>query len=302
MELEDLLGSVDGIGFLLFAQMLTLGGEFLELEVREGVGLLDLVDDDVGGVVAELTGADFQLLDVAQVFVFGGLADGKDTVKEIVELLGTGQVVLGDGAGEAALGCVGDDEDGPAVLLFELHEFHHEEARVHAFVAAVAQVGQVVDDQDVAVELEGGFLDVGQDAVFVVFEVEPHGIDLGAEEAVGETEEAAGDVVGVAQLELFLGELAVEVEDAVVTGNLVGDLDRVDTLSQVGIGKEAADLALVPELLEQGHRVGLLGGVEEGVVGRLDGDHADGVGVGGLVDFGLDGPDGIAVITHRGGF
>ena len=33
MELEDFLGAVDGVGFLLFAQVLALGGELLELEV-----------------------------------------------------------------------------------------------------------------------------------------------------------------------------------------------------------------------------------------------------------------------------
>ena len=79
--------------------MLTLGGVLLEFEVGESVGLLNLVDDDVVGVVAEGTGADLELLDVAQALVFGRFADGEDAVKEVVEFLGASEVVLGDGAG-----------------------------------------------------------------------------------------------------------------------------------------------------------------------------------------------------------
>lgn len=133
-ELDDVLYAVQGLGLLLLAEVLALGGVFLEFEVGEAIGLLNLVDDDVVGVVAEGSGADFQLLDVAEALVLCGFPDGEDAVKEVVELLGAGEVVLGDGAGKAALGRVGDNEDGPAVLFLELHQFHHEEAGIDAFV------------------------------------------------------------------------------------------------------------------------------------------------------------------------
>lgn len=133
-ELDDVLHAVQGLGFLLLAEVLALGGVLLEFEVGEAAGLLDFVNDDVVGVVPECSGADLELLDVAQAVVFGRFADGEDAVKEVVESLGAGEVVLGNGAGERALGRVGDDEDGPAVLLFQLHQFHHKEAGVHAFV------------------------------------------------------------------------------------------------------------------------------------------------------------------------
>lgn len=178
-ELDDVLYAVQGFCLPLFAEVLTLGGVLLEFEVGESVGLLDLVDDDVVGVVAEGTGADLELLDVAQALVFGRFADGEDAVEEVVEFLGTSEVVLGNGAGEGALGRVGDDEDGPAVLLLELHQFHHKEAGIYAFVAAVAEVGEVVDDDYGAVELECCGFDVLEDAVFVVFQVQVHVVDFG---------------------------------------------------------------------------------------------------------------------------
>ena len=278
-ELDDVLYAVQGLGLLLLAEVPALGGVFLEFEVGESVGLLDLVDDDVVGVVAEGTGADFELLDVAQALVLGRFADGKDAVKEVVELLGASEVVLGDGAGEGALGGVRDDQDGPAVLLLELHQFHHKEAGIYAFIAAVAEVGEVVDDDDVAVQLEGGGFDVLEDAVVVVFQVQVHVVDFGPVHALGEGVQGAGGVVGVAELELLFGELAVEVEDAVPLGDFFGNLHGVDGFPEVGVGEEAGDFSLVPEFEEEGHRVGHLGGIGEGVVDFLDGEHADGAGV-----------------------
>lgn len=279
-ELDDVFCAVEGFGFFLFAEVFALGGIFFEFEVGEAAGFFDFVDDDVVGIVAEGAGADFELFDVAEAFVPGGFADGEDGVEEVVEFFGSGEVVLGDGAGEGAFGGVGDDEDGPAVFLFELHEFHHEDAGVYAFVGTVAEVGEVVDDENVAAELEGGGFDVLEDAVFVVFEVEVQGIDLGPVHLFGEAVEAAGGFVGVAHLELFFGEFAVEIEDVVGFCDGFGDLDGVDGFSEVGVGEEAGDFALVPEFEEEGHGVGHLGCVIEGVVDFFDGEHADVAGVG----------------------
>lgn len=146
--------------------MVELGGELAEGEVDEAVGLDNLVDHHVVGVVAELPCPDFELLDVAEAGVFGGLADGEDGVEEVVELLGSGEVVLGDGTGEASLGRMCDYQDGPAVAFLEVDQLHHEDAGIGAFVGVSAEVAEVVDDGDLAVELEHGGLDVLEDPLF----------------------------------------------------------------------------------------------------------------------------------------
>lgn len=86
-------------------------------------------------------------------------------------------------------------------------------------------------------QLEGGGFDVLEDAVFVVLEVQVHVVNLGPVHALGEGVQGAGGVVGVAELELLFGELAVEVEDAVPLGDFFGNLHGVDGFSQVGIGE-----------------------------------------------------------------
>ena len=68
--------------------------------MEEAVSGVYLADDDVVGVVAVLSGADLQLLDVAQACVLGALADGEDAVEEVVEFLGAGEV-----GSCCALGC-----------------------------------------------------------------------------------------------------------------------------------------------------------------------------------------------------
>ena len=277
----------------VFAKVGILACEIAELEVDVTAGMDDLVEHDVVGAVAELAGADFQLLDVAKAGVLGRLADGEDGIKEVVELLGTGQVVLGDGAIERALGCVGDDQQRPAIALLEVHQFHHEDAGVDAFVGGIAQVGQVVDDRHFAAEPEHRLLDVGEDLLFVVGYVEGERVDLSAVEACGELVQDAGVGVAVAQLELLVGELAVDQQDVLPPGDVLGHLDSEDGLAQVGVGEQAADLALVPELLVEGRGVGPAAGIGDGAVGRLDGEHADVVGCCRALDLVADGLDGV---------
>ena len=120
--------------FRAFFEMLFFGGEFFEFEVDEAVGLFDFIDYDVGGVVAEFSGSDFELLYVSEAAVFGGFAYGEDAVEEVVEFLGSGEVVLGDGACEVSFRGVGDDEQTPSVLFLEVHQFHHEESGIYSFV------------------------------------------------------------------------------------------------------------------------------------------------------------------------
>ena len=74
------------------------------------------------------------MFDVAEAFVFGALADGEYAVEEVVEFLGSGEVVLGDGACEVSFRGVGDDEQTPSVLFLEVHQFHHKESGIYSFV------------------------------------------------------------------------------------------------------------------------------------------------------------------------
>ena len=51
------------------------------------------------GVVSVFSCSDLYLFDVAEAVVFVAFADGEDAVKEVVEFLASGQVVLGAGVG-----------------------------------------------------------------------------------------------------------------------------------------------------------------------------------------------------------
>ena len=279
--------------------MFFLAGVADESEVEEAVSWVYLVDYDVVGVVAVFSGADLDLLDVAQAGVLGALADGEDAVEEVVELLGAGEVILGDGVAHVALWGVGYDEEGPAVFLFQRHEFHHEETGYIAFFGGVAEVGEVVDDDDAGSDCQCGGFDVGEEVFFVVLGPYGFGDYLCAEEVLGEEVPGAGFGVEVAELELFVGEFAVYVEDFLVPGYLVGHLDGEDGLAEVGVGEEAAYFALVPEAVVEVAGVGTGGGVEYGPVGGLDAEHADKAGAGDLLDLAVDGFYGVEVLRCR---
>lgn len=137
-------------------------------------------------------------------------------------------------------------------MLLEAQELHHEGAGVLAFLGIVTENAQVVNDDDGGAHLKGCFLDVRQDLVFPVFEFHPSGNERSPEEIVGEAVELAGFLVGVAVLKLLGREFGVEVKNAVPFGNLFGYLDGEEGFAEVGIGKEAGDFALVPELCRKG--------------------------------------------------
>ena len=71
-----------------------------------------------------------------------------------------------------------DNQQAPAVFLLEGHQFHHEQSGDVAFLAAVAEVGQVVDNDDSATGGKGCFFDVVDDVVFVVLGVDGFGANL----------------------------------------------------------------------------------------------------------------------------
>ena len=87
-----------------------LAGVTDEFKVEEAITGIYLVDYDVVGVIAVFSGADL---------VLGALADGEDAVEEVVEFLGAGEVVLGDGVAHVPFRGVGNNQQGPAVFLFQ---------------------------------------------------------------------------------------------------------------------------------------------------------------------------------------
>lgn len=106
--------------FRALLKVLPLRTGVQEAEVDEGVVVDYLAGDDVLRAVFKLAVADLDLLDVAEVLVFGGLADGEDAVEEIEQAGAAGQVVSRDGAAESALGRVGDDQEVPVVLYLDV--------------------------------------------------------------------------------------------------------------------------------------------------------------------------------------
>ena len=88
--------------------MFFLAGVTDEFKVEEAITGIYLVDYDVVRVIAVFPGA-----------VLGALADGEDAVEEVVEFLGAGEVVLGDGVAHVPFRGVGNNQQGPAVFLFQ---------------------------------------------------------------------------------------------------------------------------------------------------------------------------------------
>ena len=260
--------------FRAFLQVLTLRAGAQRAEMGETAFFHNLAGDDVAGAVFKFPVADFDLLDVFEAFVLGGLADGEHAVEEVVETGAAGKVVPGDGAVERTLGRVGDDEKVPVVLVLELLELLHERSGIHALLHIGEEVADVVHHDGVALQLDGGLLDVLEHEVVGFLGHCEHGVDFGPEEAGRETVGLGAVLGGVTELELLVGEFAVDVEDAPAAGNLVGHLDGQDGLAQVGVGKEAADFAFVPEGEVERFRVRALAGVLNGLVGRLDQEHA----------------------------
>ena len=267
--------ALDDVVVIRFGEVVFLRLRVQEVEADHVIVFAEFEDHHGTGSVGKTAVTDFQLLDEAEVFVLGAEADGEDAVKVIEQFLRSCEVVLGDGCPGVALGRVGDDEDGPGVLLLEFQEFHHEGAGILAFFGVVAEIADVVHDDDGGLHLKGGFLDVAEDAVFPVFEIHAGRYDGGTEEVVGEAVQLAGFLVGVAVLELLGREFAIEIQDAETLGDSFGDLDCEEGFTDVGIGKEAGNFALVPELVVKGLWVGLSGGINECVVDTLDGKHVD---------------------------
>lgn len=246
--------------------MVFFPGVVLEDELEEAVDLGHVEDHDVLGVVLVLAGADFDLLDVAEVVILGAASHGDTGVEEGDEFGAACQVVLGDGLVAADLRCVGDDDGGEAVLLLQADDLHHEFGGRGAFLGVVAGEGQVVEE-DVLGAFEGGHLDGEQDLFFEVGSHDELRVDLGAHEVLRELVDGARVGVGVAHLELLVGQLQVDVEDLFFPGDALGYLDGQDGLASIALGKEDGVLVLDDEVVEPGLGVGPGYGVVDPGVG-----------------------------------
>jgi hypothetical protein len=78
---------------------------------------------------------------------------------------------------------------------------------------------------------------VPQDILLIVVHVHPHRVNLGPEQLGREDMPMLCLRVGVSELELFLGQLAIHIKDWLHPGNMLCYLDCKDGLAQVGIGK-----------------------------------------------------------------
>ena len=100
--------------------------------------------------------------------------------------------------------------------------------------------------------------------------------------------------VGVAELELFIGEFAVDVEDGLFGGNFFGQLGGEDGFAGVGYGEEDDVLVFDDEASTEEAWVGAREGFLNSLIGPIDGEGAnlDGQGLG-LPTFGSQGLDGV---------
>lgn len=235
-------------GGIVFLEVFVLLSEVHEVKVGVAISLDEAVDKNVVGAVEFGTGANLHLLDVANLGVFDGLADGDAGIKEADELGGTGQVVLGDGLPAVTLGRVGDDDESEAVGAAKFDEAHHEFAGGKAFLCVFAQEGEIVHEE----EADAGFgrlLDTLEDGFFDVAIYDELGRELEAAEVGGEEVPGSGVGIHVAVTQVHFRELAVNVIHffAGVAGDFLGALDAEDGFADVGRGEDDGVLAFDDE-------------------------------------------------------
>ena len=257
-----------------FAYLLRFGGVLDEFEVGEAVGFNDLVDEDIAGIVVLLPRPVLDLLDVAVALVFGAEADGDGAVEEVDELGAAGEAVLGHDLVAVDLWGVGQDDEGEAEGFLELDEALHEFGGGGGFLGVAGDEGDVVDEDLLDSEF-GCFLNALEDGLVHVGAVDVFGADLGAEEVVREDVADAQVRVGIAELELLVGEFAVDVEDRFVAGDLLGELGGEDGFPGVGDRKEDDVLVLDDEVVAEEPGVRAREGLLYPLVGGLDGEGAD---------------------------
>ena len=168
LEVDELL-KIFGLGDFVFgAEVVCLAGVVFKYELEAAVHLADAVEDDVVGVVLILSGADFDLLDVAEIGVFGAAADGDACVEEVHQFGASGQVILRHWGAGLALRGMADYDQGEAVLLFEEEDLLHESAGGFAFFGVVEEEGDVVHEDVVDVKVLGSGCDAVEDGLLQV--------------------------------------------------------------------------------------------------------------------------------------
>ena len=278
LEVDEFLQVFSFGEFILLAELGGFLDVVLEDELRVALDLLQLVEDDVVGVVLVLTGADLDLLDIAPSGVFGGAADGDSGVEEVDELGTAGQVVLRHrGAGLPFRG-VADDDQGEAVETLEIENLLHEGSGGFAFLGVIQEEGDVVheDVPDAALlsccsnAVEDSLLQAGIHDVFRA--------EFSPEKGVRETVDDTGLALDIAHLELLGAEFAVKVKHDVFAGDGLGHLRGEDGLAGVGCGDDDCAFAFDQQVVEVALGVGFGEGVIDPLVGAFDGHDADFVG------------------------
>ncbi|EEB23632.1 hypothetical protein BACDOR_04085 [Phocaeicola dorei DSM 17855] len=138
----------------------------------------------------------------------GTFANGKYTVKEVVQAFASGKVVRGDGTVQGAFGSMCQDEEGQPVFLLEIVELDHQPSCRIPLFHGTAQIGKVINDEYPASCLQCHLLDATDDCL----------LEVGIKEGItikGYTVQPFGEgiqiavLVGIAELELFLGQLEI---------------------------------------------------------------------------------------------
>ena len=167
-------------------------------------------------------------------------------------------------------------KDGQPVFLFEVVELYHQPSCRIALLHSTAQIGKIVNDENLAPGLQShlfdtshdGFLEIGFQQRIAVKRnpVQPFGKGVGLPM-----------LVGIAELELLFGQFKIQIQHIVRPGDTVGYLHSKDGLAHIGIRKEAGQFPLIPETVPQRTGRGQQRCFKYRPVGGLDTHYTDAV-------------------------
>ncbi len=179
----------------------------------------------------------------------------KHAVKEIVKPFAASKVVGRDGAVQRAFWRMRQHKDGQPVFLFEVVELYHQPSCRIALLHSTAQIGKIVNDENLAPGLQShlfdtshdGFLEIGFQQRIAVKRnpVQPFGKGVGLPM-----------LVGIAELELLFGQFKIQIQHIVRPGDTVGYLHSKDGLAHIGIRKEAGQFPSYQKLSHNARGVG----------------------------------------------
>ena len=291
LELEDFDNLVVVVGAFTVLEVVVLFGVALEFELQEAAAFGHIIDDDILGIVAVFSGADLDLLEVAEVVVLRAAGKSYAGIEEVYELGGACKVILGNRLPSATLGRVGDDDGREAVFLLEPDEFHHKAAGGGAFLGVVADEGNVVNHEELG-SLLGGFLNGVEDFLLEVGPDYEFGVNLGTAEVCGEDVDFSGVHIAVTHLELFCGEFKVHVHNLLGPCYVLGYLDSQNGFADIAGGEDYGVLVLDNQVVEVHLGIRCLDGVLNPSIRGFDGEEAYAFwGALGFLDFLLDSGD-----------